>query len=102
MTPTSRPWLLPLLVHLVLIASIPVWFITLVFSGLLLTGHDSAPPLAAYLLFALLWLTPATIVVLLLVLWHALYRRLAVRANRLAIALLTIQIISLLLLLVTD
>lgn len=102
MMPTSRPWLLPLLAHLVLIASIPVWFITLVFSGLLLTGHGSAPPLAAYMLFALLWLTPATMVGLLLTLWHALYQRLAVRANRLAMTLLTVQIISLLLLLVTD
>ncbi|MFG1495463.1 hypothetical protein ABMA57_02440 [Saccharospirillum sp. HFRX-1] len=102
MTQTSRPWLLPLLAHLVLIASIPVWFITLVFSGLLLTGHDPGPPLAAYWLFALLWLTPATMAGLLLMLWHALYQRLAVRANRLATALLIIQIISLFWLLVTD
>lgn len=102
MTQTSRPWLLPLLAHLVLIVSVPVWFITLVFSGLLLTGHDPGPPLGAYLLFALLWFTPAALAGLLLMLWHALYQRLAVRANRLAMALLTIQIISLLLLLVTD
>jgi len=102
MTQAPRPKLLPLLAHLVLIASIPVWFITLVFSGLLLIGHDPSPPLAAYLLFALLWLTPASMVILLLMLWHALYRRLAVRANRLAIALLTLQIVSLLWLLVTD
>lgn len=91
MTQPSRPWLLPLLAHLMLLISLPFWLLALVFSPLLLAGFEPAPPLSAYLTLAVFWLLPTLILVLLVLLWYALYQGYALRANRLSIILLALQ-----------
>ena len=95
MTPTSRPWLLPLLAHLMLIVTVPFWVFVQIFSPLLLANYDQGPPPAVYLLLALVWMVPAVLIALFAALWYALYKRLAQRANRLAAVLLAAQLMAL-------
>ncbi|PTY37849.1 hypothetical protein BGP77_15360 [Saccharospirillum sp. MSK14-1] len=96
MPPTSRPWLLPLLAHLMLIVTVPFWVFALIFSPLLLANYDQGPPPAIILLFALFWIVPVMLIALFGVLWHALYKGYALRANRLASLLLAAQLMALL------
>lgn len=99
MTQPKRPWLLPLLAHLVLVVSLPLWFIVLTFSLLVLAGGEAHRQVGSYLLLGFYWLPPLLLLALVGLIWHALYHRQGQRANWLCGLFIALQLLALILLL---
>ncbi|WP_108124181.1 hypothetical protein [Saccharospirillum mangrovi] len=96
MTQQKRPWVLPVLAHLALLCSLPFWILILAFSPLVLAGYESTPPTSAFMMLGLFWLPPLASIALIGTLWHALYHRLAKRANIVSVAFIVVQICAIL------
>jgi len=94
---SSKSRVLPILAHVALLIAAPFWFMITVFSFLLFTGDVGVQP-ASIALFVLYWAGPVLSIILLLALWHALYRQLYARAKILSWALIALQAVAFLIL----
>ena len=95
---SSKPRILPILAHVVLLIAAPMWFMITAFSFMIFTGDVGVQPVSITL-FILYWAGPVVSVILLLALWLALYRKSYGRVRVLSWGLIAVQLLALIFLL---
>ena len=98
---SSKSRVLPILAHVVLLIATPMWFMITAFSFMIFTGDVGVQPVSIAL-FILYWAGPVVSVILLLVLWIALYQKSYGRVRTLSWWLIIIQLLAFLVLMVSS